>query len=144
MNKEQKPSLLIRLLSVTFFCILTSTSLTWFFISVYKLQQQLTTNSPIVTFDKGSMYMLGGGTVGGVLQGIFNIELTEKRESLFKKLMVLNLLLIFILPQLSHYLLNRYINKQHYSIRNKATYHWFLYSKYYYTNNQVTCNQLLK
>ncbi len=59
MNGEQRPSLLVRILSIAFFSALTLAALTWFFISITELISKFRLGDPVVGFDKGSMYMLG-------------------------------------------------------------------------------------
>ncbi len=150
MNSEQNPSFSTRLLSVTFFSVLTTSSLLWFFVSITKLLSQIRLNDPVVAFDKGSMYMLGVGigllclTIGGLMQGILGKVLTAKRESLFKRSLVISIVLIVTLPPLAQYLVDSNLRKKQYKICNEATYHWLLYSKYYYTDSQVSCENLVK
>src|SRR5690606_22518155 len=97
-----------------------------------------------------SMYMLGCGigllllTIGGVMQGIFGLELTPKKQSLFTRGIVVSLALMVVFPQLTHYVVNKYAQKQHYSICNDASYRWFLYSKLYYTKSKIACDELIK
>lgn len=150
MYSEHNPSFSTRLLSVAFFAILTILSLVWFFISVTSLLSQFRLNESVIAFDKGSMYMLGVGigllslTIGGLMQGIFGKVLTSKWESLFKRSLVVSIIVMVALPQLAQYSVDSYARKQHYDICNEATYKWFLYSKYYYTDNQIACNKLVK
>ncbi len=150
MSGEQNPSFSIRILSVTFFSVLTISSLVWFFISVTSLLSQFYLNESVIAFDKGSMYMLGVGigllvlTVGGLMQGIFEKALTSKWEYLFKRSLVVSIIVMVALPQLAQYSVDSYARKQHYEICSEATYHWFLYSKYYYADSQIACNKLVK
>jgi len=150
MNEEQQSSLLVRILSLAFFIILTLGALTWFAISIIGLISQFHIKSEVVGFDKGSMYMLGCGlgllllTTGGVMQGVFGLELTPKNQSLFSRGIVVSLVLMIFFPQLTHYAVVKYAQKQSYSICNDASYHWLLYSKLYYTKSRVACNVLVK
>lgn len=149
MNDGQRPSLLARILSVSFFSILTLAALTWFFISITELISKFRLGDPVVGFDKGSMYMLGCGlgllllSIGGVMQGILGLELTRKMEALFTRGIVISLLLMFAFPQLTHYLVDEYAHKQHYSICSDVTYRWLLYGKFYYTESKIACDKLV-
>jgi hypothetical protein len=149
MNDEQHSSLLARILSVTFFSVLTLAALTWFFISITELISKFRLGDPVVGFDKGSMYMLGCGlgllllSIGGVMQGIIGLKLTRKVEELFTRGIVISLLLMFAFPQLAHYLVDKYAHKQHYSICSDVTYRWLLYGKFYYTENKIACDKLI-
>jgi hypothetical protein len=79
------------------------------------------------------MYMLGCGlgllllSIGGVMQGILGLKLTKKMDALFPRGLVISLLLMFAFPQLTHYLVDKYAHKQHYSICSDVTYRWLLY-----------------
>ncbi len=149
MNDEQRPSLLSRILSVAFFSILTLAVLTWFIVSITELISQFRFKDPVIGFDKGSMYMLGCGlallllSAGGVIQGIMRVELTKKKENWFTRGIIISLILMVTFPQLTHYLVNNYADKQHYIICNDATYRWLLYKKIYYTKNKITCDKLV-
>ena len=119
MNDDKSPSLLVRILSITFFSILTLAALAWFSISLVGLISQFHLRDPVVGFDKGSMYMLGIGlgllllTIGGVMQGMLGQELTEKKESLFKTGIVISLILTVSFPQLTNYVVDKYAYSHH-------------------------------
>lgn len=150
MQTEQQSSPMARFLSVGFFLVLTIASLAWFFVSTTSLISQIRLNAPIIGFDKGSVYMLGIGlgllllSVGGIMQGILGKALTPANESLFKKGIVISILLMFLLPHAVHYGVSQYTQKQHYTLCNEATYRWFLYSKFYFTNNASGCDALIR
>lgn len=149
MQTEQQSSPMARFLSVGFFLVLTIASLAWFFVSTTSLISQIRQNAPIIGFDKGSVYMLGIGlgllvlTAGGIMQGILGKTLTPAKESLFMKGIVTSLVVAFLLPHAVHYGVSQYTQKQHYDICNPATYRWFLYSKYYYTDTPSNCDALV-
>lgn len=149
MNEEQHPSLLARVLSVAFFLVLTFSALTWFFISTFWLISQFLSENPVIGFDKGSMYMLGGGlallalSVGGIIQGIFGLELTPKKEKIFSRAIIFSLLLMFVFPQLTHYGISKLANERQYAICKGATYRWLFHAKYYFTESTDTCNELV-
>ena len=149
MNEGQSSSLLVRILYAALFLVLTLGSFAWFFISAVGLISQFRIENPVVAFDKGSMYMLGCGlvllslTIGGMMQGIFGLELTPKNETLFSRGMVVGLILMFAFPHMTHYLVDRYAHKKHYSVCDDATYRWRLYSKFYYTESKTACEKLV-
>ena len=149
MNEGQSSSLLVRILGVALFLALTLGSFAWFFISAVGLISQFRIENPVVGFDKGSMYMLGCGlgllllTIGGMMQGIFELEMTSKNETLFSRGMALSLILTFAFPHMTHYLVDRYAHKKHYSVCDDATYRWLLYSKFYYTESKTACEKLI-
>jgi len=149
MKSEQLPSALARFLSVGFFLVLTLSALAWFVFSIIGFITQFRMNNVVVGFDKGSMYMLGIGlgllllTIGGVMQGLFKKKLTPKKETLFARGLVFSLILMVTFPQLTHYLVANYSQKQNYIVCSDATYRWLLYSKIYYAKNETACNELV-
>ena len=149
MNEGQSSSLLVRILYAALFLVLTLGSVAWFFISAVGLISQFRIENPVVAFDKGSMYMLGCGlvllslTIGGMMQGIFGLELTPKKATLFSRGIVVGLILTFAFPHMTHYLVDRYAHKKHYSVCDDATYRWRLYSKFYYTESKTACEKLV-
>lgn len=150
MSNEQSSSLLARIVSVVFFVILTFAALAWFFISFVGLFSQLIEGVPVISFDKGSMYMFGGGltllvlSAGGVVQGLFQIKLTQKKEKLFVRLIVVSLMFMFVFPHLAHYVVDKQTNRKSYTICDGATYRWFFHAKLFYTKNNQDCNNLVK
>ncbi|GAB3093702.1 hypothetical protein G8770_22620 [Aestuariicella hydrocarbonica] len=150
MQTEQQSSPMARFLSVSFFLVLTIASLAWFFLSITNLISQIRLDAPIIGFDKGSVYMLGIGlgllvlTAGGIIQGILGKSLTPAKESLFKKGIGASLVVAFLLPHVVHYAVTKYTDEKDYRICDGANYHWFLYSKFYFTNNETSCDALIR
>lgn len=150
MQSEPQSSFLVRLLCVAFFFILTIAALAWFVISTADFITQIRLNAAVIAFDKGAVYMLGIGlgllllTAGGVVQGLLGKSLPSKYESLLGKGFVISILLLFLLPHAVHYGVSQYTQKQHYTLCNEATYRWFLYSKFYFTNNASGCDALIR
>ena len=150
MNGEQRPSTLARFLSVAFFLILALSSLTWFTVSIVGFISQFIVNDSVIEFDKGAMYMLGAGlsclllTAGGIVQGLLGKTLTPKMLSLFTRGIVGSLILMFGFPQLTHYVVANYAQQRNYSVCSDATYRWLLYSKFYYTKNKLSCDELVR
>lgn len=147
-NDEQNSSIVVRFLSVGFFLIFALAALVWFILSMNVLISDLLREQPVISFDKGSMYMLGAGiggllfVTGGVLQGLLRKNLTPKSESFFAKSIIFSLILMFGLPHVTHYAVARYTHQKNYSICSDATYRWLLYSKVYYTKDSMVCDEL--
>lgn len=150
MIQEQPPSLLVRISSVAFFVMLTLGAFIWFVISTTQLISKFRLESQVISFYKGSMYMLGCGlgllllTIGGIFQGIFKLELTTKQSSLLSRGIIVSLLLMILFPQLAHYIVDRNVQKQSYSICDDVSYRWLFYTKLYYTKSKDVCNELAK
>lgn len=150
MNDNLHPSILIRLLSIGFFLVFALAALAWFFLSMNDLMTAFSSGLPVVSFDKGSTYMLGAGiggliiAIGGVVQGLLRKNLTPKAKTLFAKSLIFSLILMFGLPHIVHYAVTSYTQKEDYHLCNDATYRWVLYSKLYYTKNNMACNELVE
>lgn len=150
MNSENNPSTLVRVSSVSFFMVLALGALVWFSYSFIKLISDLLATPPVISFDKGSMYMLGGGvagilfSLGGTIQGIFRKKLSSKVESFFSKALIISLVLMFGFPHVCHFVVSSFIEKRNYMSCNEAGYSWFLYKKIYYTVDGVVCSELVR
>lgn len=149
MGNDQQPSILVRLLIVACFFACAVMTLAWFTISITSLISQFTSNNPVVEFNKGSIYMLGGGgfflliTAGGIIQGLLGKKLTLKLDRLFTRGIVGSLILMFGVPHLTHYAVASYAKQRNYSICSDVTYQWLLYSKFYYTKSDMDCAKLV-
>lgn len=150
MNDELHPSILVRLLSIGFFLVFALAALAWFAISMNDLTTALSSGLPVVSFDMGSTYMLGAGiggliiVIGGVIQGLLQKNLAHRTKTLFARSLIFSLILMFGFPHIAHYFVTSYTQQKDYQICNDATYRWFLYSKFYYTQNNLACNELVE
>ena len=149
MNEGKSSSLLVRILCVALFLVLAFGALAWFFISAAGLISQFLIENPVVGFDKGSMYMLGGGlglllfAIGGMMQGVFGLELTPKKTTFFSRGLLVSIVLMFTFPHMTHYVVDIYAYKKHYSVCDDATRRRRLYSKFYYTESKAACEKLV-
>ncbi len=150
MNNELHPSILVRFLSIVFFLMFALAALVWFALSMNDLMAAFSSDLPVVSFDKGSTYMLGAGiggllmVIGGVIQGILRKNLTDRAKILFTRSLIFSLILMFGFPHLAHYAVISYTKKKDYHVCNEATYRWVLYSKFYYTKNNLACNEFVQ
>lgn len=148
MNHEQSPSILVRLLSIGFFLLFALAALAWYIFSMTDLTSAHLSGQSVVSFDKGSTYMLGAGiggllfVIGGVMQGLLRKRLTPKAESLFTKGLIFSLILMFVLPHITHYAVATYTQHKNYSVCRDASYRWLLYTKFYYANTDTACKDL--
>ncbi len=150
MNDELHPSVLVRLLSISFFLVFALAALAWFALSMNDLTTALSSGLPVVGFDKGSTYMLGAGiggliiAIGGVIQGLLRKILTRRAKTLFARSLIFSLILMFGFPHIAHYAVISYTQHENYQVCSDATYRWALYSKFYYTKNNLACSELVK
>ena len=150
MEDEEKAPFWIRVLMGIVFFILAASSLTWFVYSGVNLGVGLYKLSPVIEFDKGSMYMLGCGIgfsfifITGVLQGILGKNLSKKSESFLARGMIAGVVIMLTFPQIVNYVVNEIIPKDRYMICEEMSYQWMAYKKIVYTDNQSTCDALIK
>ena len=88
-----------------FFLSLSVGSLAWFGSSLNDLVSDLMNMRNIITFDKGSMYMLGAGvgalsfSVIVVYSAIFQRKVSFSVEKLVIKIALISIVVMFVLPQ---------------------------------------------
>ena len=130
--------------------IVTLLILAWFLNDFITFINQFRLDKGIVRFNKGSMYMLGGGlflllfTLLGVFQGLLDKELTSKVEGYFTKLMVFSVCLMIAFPHAAHFFINKYADSHNYSICDNASSKVRLYSEIYYTKTEQDCYKAYK
>lgn len=150
MSADDKPSILVRVSSLSFFVILAFGSLLWFSFSLIKLIYELLEIPVVISFDKGSMYMLGGGvaailfSIGGVVQGVLEKKMSPKLESCLSKAIITSLVFMFGFPHISHYAVSSFLKSRNYLHCDEAGYGWLLYRKIYYTRDGAVCAELVK
>ena len=114
------------------------------------LATALSADLPVVSFDKGSAYMLGAGiggliiVIGGVMQGLLRKNLTPRAKTLFSRSLIFSMILMFGFPHIVHYAVTSYTQQENYQVCSDATYRWVLYSKFYFTKNNLVCSELVK
>jgi len=149
-DDSNTPSLLTRLSGFSFFTLLTIACFTWFIWSTFNLISQIQNGSSVITFDKGSMYMLGAGiglailTLGGLYQGVMRLKFSPKQEMVIRNGVVSSIIVIFVFPQVAHYSVSEIMKERNYYRCEKMSYRWLLYKKLIYTDNFRTCESLVR
>lgn len=149
MNVEERPSLLIRIFGPLFFSMLAMLSVIWFFGSMVALVSDLMDSQPVITFNKGAMYMFGAGisltflSVGVIYNSLYSRKVPENLESILIRGAIIGLVIMCTFPQVTHFSINIIIEKRQYVSCEEAEYRWLLYKKYVYTKSHNTCSQLV-
>lgn len=149
MNDNVHSSVIVRLLSIAFFLAFAIAALVWFLLSMDSLVVSLKEEASLVSFDKGSTYMLGAGIacfiifIGGVIQGILRNNLTPRAKTIFSRSLIFSVILMFGFPHMVHYAVTSYTQKKNYRVCSNATYRWALYSKFYYAKTDLDCSRLV-
>jgi hypothetical protein len=149
MERMPKPSMQTRVLSFAFLLILTASFFLWFVISSYGLNSDIESDSAVIVFDKGVMYVLGGvlGLCGllfaAVYQGILEKSLSKKGERVLTKLIIACIVIMFVFPHVVQYYVENIIERKTYQVCDEMIYKWLFYEKYYYTDTPETCRTLI-
>ena len=142
MKNADTPSVIVRLTSFIFFISFSVACFWWFIASSYSIFHSLFIESLVISFSKGAMYALGAGMASftmiyiGAYQILKKTELSKRQEKIATKLLVLLILLMFIIPAITHFSVNKIAITKGYFECEEMSYHWLLYSKYYYTENE--------
>lgn len=149
MNGEVVQPFYIRILSVVFFVSFSVGSLAWFGSSLNDLVSDLMNMSNIITFDKGSMYMLGTGvgalsfSVAVIYSAIFQRKVSFSVEKLVIKIALISIVVMFVLPHAAHLLINNVISDNGYQECEPLSHRGLRYSKYVFTQDEETCINLV-
>ena len=149
MTDKVKFSLLERFLGVSLFLTLAITGAVLFISSVLSSISEIISESSVLNFNKGIMYMLGGSIglfslfIGVAYHSIYLRKIPEKTEKVLVKGAVIGILIMFLFPQLSHFGINRLMINREYIECSQAKYSWLFYKKYVYTKNQLICQDLV-
>ena len=145
MEDREKPPLLVRYASVTFFIVLAMGTFTWFCLTATDVVQQVFAKSDSVTFDKGVFYLLGAAigsallSAGGVYEGILGNVLTDRLTGFFTKAMIGAVALAFILPHVVHYALDNYLIDQGYEVCPEVSSQWLQVRTIVFVTNRDVC-----
>lgn len=149
MESGTKPPMRTRILSFAFLFILTASFFIWFAISAFWLISDIESDSAVIVFDKGVMYVLGGvlGLCGllfaAVYQGILEKNLSKKGERVLTKLIIACVVIMFVLPHVVQHYVENIFERKTYQACEEMTYKWLFYEKYYYTDTPETCRTLI-
>jgi hypothetical protein len=150
MDAQSSPTALARYSGFFLFLLLTAACFFWFSWSAYDIVNSISSKAHAVYFDKGSLYMFGAGiglaslTFAIFYEGILRRKLTNKITKGITRSALVGISLMFILPQVLHYLASTYLEKDRYVICDEMSYQWLLYKKIVYTTNQLRCETLIQ
>lgn len=149
MTHEVKSSLMERVFGAFLFFALSIASIVWFISSASSSVSEVISSDPILTFNKGAMYMLGASigafslSVGVAYHSIFSRKVPERIETILTRVVIFGVLIMVLLPQITHFGIGRIVEKRQYIECHQAEYSWLLYKKYVYAKNQDFCQNLV-
>lgn len=148
MKDREKPSLAIRIIGALLFIAGSCAALFWFFYRVVILVS--TSQLEVVVFDKGSFYMLGVGVGMSVLaftaiqEGWVGKVLSKRQAAILTRIAIVSLALIFIVPNLFHYITDTYFSNEGYSVCEEASSQWLFVRDIVYIQDTIECGAKLK
>lgn len=150
MDGEDKAPFWVRVLIGIVFFILATFCFAWFIYSAVGLIIALNTLPSVIEYYKSTMYLLGVSIglffmfAGIVLQGLLEKDLSKKTESLLARGMIAGVVIMFVLPQIVHYTVNKMIPMDRYIVCEEMSHQWMMHKYVVYTDNQATCDELVK
>ncbi len=132
--------------SLLLFSIFSLGSLAWFLIELYSLFSQISNHQAYISFNKGSMYLLGVGLGSLILTwlmlygSVFKKTLTERLNRFYTRLVLSSILLLFIFPQLVHYPLESYLQSEEYKECHELSHRWLHAQTIIYSKSSFSCS----
>ncbi len=148
METRDPPSLLNKILTPPLLLVGGVSAVLWFIYRVLFLYKSL--SEPIVLFDKGSYYMLGVGI--GLLSLAFVVikefwggePITSKQNVLLSRLAISGVVLLFVVPHVSHFAVDKYLTRHGYKVCEAASHQWLFVRDIVYVQSFVECSTELK
>lgn len=127
------------------FCAITVFCAYSFGAALFETISAISHDSVRIIFDQGAFYLLGA-TIGllaliwiMIYQGILMRELTEKVTSWFSRIAVAGILTAFILPIVSHVVVEKIVLDKGYKICTAESSTWFYLSEIVYLKTGSAC-----
>jgi len=128
--------------------IMTMIGISYFTYAVFTLGKDLSNHSDNISFNKGAFYLLGAsiGLASIVFAGIYESglghTLSKALGSTITKVALAGLIIMLVLPHVTHYFVSSAVESDGYSICDAASHQW-LYSKtIVFTRNEEACRLL--
>ena len=133
---------------LAFLIVFTVISLVYFFMELIDLSQAVTALPQVYYFNKGAFYL--PGVVIGLSVLIFAIIyesvlrklLTKKLASLLTRTGFGAVALMFILPHIVEYAVNRHFENNNYYLCNEASHQWLRSKTIAYTRDKAVCEEI--
>ena len=147
-KKGSPPTLFDRIATPVFLLVFGTGAILWFIYQLFLLLNK--GPSPVVTFDKGSCYMLGVGV--GLLALAYmvikefwlNTPLTNEQTTFFSRIAISGVVLAFIFPHLAHFTAHQYLKKGGYAVCEEASHQWLFIRDIVYIQPTIECSRSLK
>lgn len=148
METRDPPSLINRMITPPLTLICGISAALWFFYRMIILLQNI--SAPVVLFDKGSYYMLGVGVSLLSLGFVAIVEfwggkpITSRQNTIFSRLAISGVVLLFVVPHVAHFVADKYLDKNGYTVCEEASHQWLFVRDIVYVQSFVECSADLK
>jgi hypothetical protein len=148
MKKGDSPSLVDRIITPLFLLALGASAAVWFIYRAFSLFSY--GSSSVVTFDKGSYYLLGASI--GLLTLTYMIisefwlkrPLTNEQSAFYSRIAISGVVLMFAFPHVAHFAADRYFKVHGYTVCEEASRQWLFMRDIVYVESSVECSSDLK
>jgi hypothetical protein len=147
MDDRDRPSTIVRLTAPLVVVAMSIGSFVWFFINLYGTINSLLLKLEIINFNKGVFYMLGVALGLAILAFVlvqeywFDKPITDKMAKVYTKIAVFSVVVMFLLPQVIHFGLDKYLTGKGYVVCGSASHQWLLARRIGYVKNMQICDQ---
>ena len=145
MNTQSAPTAPYRYGVFLAFLFFSFAALIWFGWSFSNLVLQLSAATPVISLNKGAMYMLGIGLASSVLtiaifqEAIIRRPMTDKLARRLTGGALAGLVIVFLLPFMTHSVIEQRLEARGYKICEQASYQWLLYRNIVYVSDYELC-----
>jgi hypothetical protein len=80
--------------------------------------------------------------IGVAYHSIFSRKVPEKVEKTLMRCVAFGILIMILVPQVTHFGISRIVHERQYIECHQAEYSWLLYKKYVYTKTQDICQNI--
>ena len=148
MEVTEKPSLLMQYITTLMLILMMVGAFVWFGITLIDTAQQIYLRPTSISFNKGVFYMFGAGIGLGVLvvamitEVVLKKHLSKRLNAFLTKVAISGVIIIFLLPQVVHYLIADYLEGQGYEVCHEASHQWLHSRTIVFVNDMEVCLEL--
>ncbi len=145
---RDRPSTIVRITGPLMFALIGIPALLWFGVTLYTITGEILSSSSIVVFDKGAFYLLGSGLGTLTLAFVAGYEywldkvLPKRLNILCTKMLLISVAVVILLPQASHFFLNRHLENNNYTVCREASRQWLHDRTIVYLDSTENCHEV--
>ena len=147
---QEKPSLLVKIFSILFTLVFTVGLFFMFYVDAAKITNGIYNHLDILVFNKGSMYLLGGGILclnSFIMFSYLSVTNKQPLEDNKRNVIIVFIvpfIIAFVFPHIVHGYVKSYVNENSYVYCQDQSVVKFRYTKYIYAKDLNTCKTYKK